>query len=83
MRQGDGLEAGAATQVHGGAGAQPARDTQAFEERALLADLGLELAEHARVVLPQRRLVVVTGRPHGGGLIGRIMGHRCACTLPG
>jgi hypothetical protein len=65
-RQCDGLEAGAAAEIYGRRGAVAGGDAQSFQQRLLLGNLGLEVAEHTRVVLRQHRVVVVADRRHVG-----------------
>lgn len=67
--QADGLKTGAAAEVHGQADARRAGDAQSLEQGPLLGNLGLEIAEHPRVVRPQHLLVMIAHRAHGRRMI--------------
>jgi hypothetical protein len=71
-RQRDGLEAGAAAEIHGRRGAVPGGDAQTFQQSVLLGNLRVEFAEHARIVFRQHRVVVVADRCHLGGQFSSI-----------
>lgn len=62
-RQRDGLESGATAEVHRHAALRHDGDAEPLEQRLLLDDLRLELAEHTRVVAGQHLVVVLA---HGG-----------------
>src|SRR5262250_165628 len=63
-REGNGLEAGSAAEIHGGRGAMRRADAETLQQSTLLSDLCFEVAEHARVVLRQEAFVVVAHRCH-------------------